>query len=69
MSNELPKILSLGRLLQHFVLEHQGTMDETELANKLGNQPPMPVERRSAWGSAQRRPIPDLPGSIKIPRK
>nr|WP_298250617.1 sigma-54 dependent transcriptional regulator [uncultured Halomonas sp.] len=44
--------LSLEDYFQHFVLEHQDTMSETELAQKLG------ISRKSLWERRQRLGIP-----------
>jgi len=47
-----PEDLSLEDYFQHFVLEHQDTMSETELARKLG------VSRKCLWERRQRFGIP-----------
>ncbi len=47
-----PKDLSLEDYFQHFVLEHQDQMSETELAQKLG------ISRKSLWERRQRLGIP-----------
>ncbi|WP_339898514.1 sigma-54 dependent transcriptional regulator [uncultured Gilvimarinus sp.] len=47
-----PEDLSLEDYFQHFVLEHQDTMSETELAKKLG------VSRKCLWERRQRFGIP-----------
>ena len=44
--------LSLEDYFQHFVLEHQDQMSETELAQKLG------ISRKSLWERRQRLGIP-----------
>ena len=44
--------LSLENYFQHFVLEHQDQMNETELANKLG------ISRKCLWERRQRLGIP-----------
>ncbi|MGH8492824.1 MAG: sigma-54-dependent transcriptional regulator [Moraxellaceae bacterium] len=51
-SNEPPAGLSLEDYFQHFVLEHQEHMSETELAQKLG------ISRKSLWERRQRLGIP-----------
>ncbi|MFG1496773.1 sigma-54 dependent transcriptional regulator [Saccharospirillum sp. HFRX-1] len=54
-SNELQpenEELSLEDYFQHFVLEHQQSMSETELAQKLG------ISRKSLWERRQRLGIP-----------
>jgi DNA-binding NtrC family response regulator len=51
-SNEPTEDLSLEDYFQHFVLEHQDHMTETELARKLG------ISRRSLWERRQRLGIP-----------
>jgi DNA-binding NtrC family response regulator len=51
-SNEPPAGLSLEDYFQHFVLEHQDHMSETELAQKLG------ISRKSLWERRQRLGIP-----------
>jgi len=50
--NPLPKELSLEDYFQHFVLENQDRMSETELAQKLG------ISRKSLWERRQRLGIP-----------
>ena len=52
MSNEPTEDLSLEDYFQHFVLEHQEHMTETELANKLG------ISRKCLWERRQRLGIP-----------
>jgi DNA-binding NtrC family response regulator len=47
-----PTGLSLEDYFQHFVLEHQDQMSETELAQKLG------ISRKSLWERRQRLGIP-----------
>ena len=44
--------LSLEDYFQHFVLEHQDQMSETELAQKLG------ISRKNLWERRQRLGIP-----------
>lgn len=51
-ANEPPTGLSLEDYFQHFVLEHQDQMSETELAQKLG------ISRKSLWERRQRLGIP-----------
>jgi len=51
-ANEPPEGLSLEDYFQHFVLEHQDHMSETELAQKLG------ISRKSLWERRQRLGIP-----------
>ncbi len=51
-----PKDLSLEDYFQHFVLEHQEQMSETELAQKLG------ISRKSLWERRQRLGIPRKKG-------
>ena len=50
--NEKTKALSLEDYFQHFVLENQDKMSETELARKLG------ISRKSLWERRQRLGIP-----------
>ena len=58
-SNEPTEDLSLEDYFQHFVLEHQDHMTETELARKLG------VSRKCLWERRQRLGIPRRkPGSV-----
>jgi DNA-binding NtrC family response regulator len=52
MRNEPPEDLSLEDYFQRFVLEHQDSMSETELAQKLG------VSRKCLWERRQRFGIP-----------
>ncbi|MFN3580168.1 MAG: sigma-54-dependent transcriptional regulator [Pseudomonas sp.] len=52
VSNEPTEDLSLEDYFQHFVLEHQEHMTETELANKLG------ISRKCLWERRQRLGIP-----------
>lgn len=47
-----PTSLSLEDYFQHFVLEHQDHMTETELARKLG------ISRKCLWERRQRLGIP-----------
>jgi DNA-binding NtrC family response regulator len=51
-AHEPPEGLSLEDYFQHFVLEHQDHMSETELAQKLG------ISRKSLWERRQRLGIP-----------
>ena len=51
-NNESPPGLSLEDYFQHFVLEHQDQMSETELAQKLG------ISRKTLWERRQRLGIP-----------
>ncbi len=51
--------LSLEDYFQHFVLENQDTMSETELAKKLG------ISRKSLWERRQRLGIPRTKKSVK----
>jgi len=44
--------LSLEDYFQHFVLEHQDTLSETELAQKLG------ISRKNLWERRQKLGIP-----------
>ena len=52
LSTEPAEDLSLEDYFQHFVLEHQEHMTETELANKLG------ISRKCLWERRQRLGIP-----------
>ena len=52
ISNDPPEDLSLEDYFQRFVLEHQDSMSETELAQKLG------VSRKCLWERRQRFDIP-----------
>jgi DNA-binding NtrC family response regulator len=52
MNNEPPEDLSLEDYFQRFVLEHQDSMSETQLAQKLG------VSRKCLWERRQRFGIP-----------
>jgi biotin operon repressor len=54
-----PDDLSLEDYFQHFVLEHQDQMSETELAQKLG------ISRKCLWERRQRLGIPRRKGSQK----
>lgn len=56
-TNEPPEGLSLEDYFQHFVLEHQDHMSETELAQKLG------ISRKSLWERRQRLGIPRRKGA------
>jgi len=51
-NHEPPAGLSLEDYFQHFVLEHQDQMSETELAQKLG------ISRKTLWERRQRLGIP-----------
>ncbi|MEK6788663.1 MAG: sigma-54 dependent transcriptional regulator [Pseudomonadota bacterium] len=51
-TNDPPAGLSLEDYFQHFVLEHQDQMSETELAQKLG------ISRKTLWERRQRLGIP-----------
>ena len=51
-NNDPPAGLSLEDYFQHFVLEHQDQMSETELAQKLG------ISRKTLWERRQRLGIP-----------
>jgi two-component system response regulator HydG len=51
-SSEPTEDLSLEDYFQHFVLEHQDHMTETELARKLG------ISRKCLWERRQRLGIP-----------
>jgi len=55
-AKDKPKDLSLEDYFQHFVLEHQDQMSETELAQKLG------ISRKSLWERRQRLGIPRKKG-------
>lgn len=52
LSTQEPENLSLEDYFQHFVLEHQDHMTETELARKLG------ISRKCLWERRQRLGIP-----------
>lgn len=54
---EPPAGLSLEDYFQHFVLEHQDQMSETELAQKLGISRKTLWERRQRLGIPKRRPF------------
>ncbi|WP_275286661.1 sigma-54-dependent transcriptional regulator [Halomonas elongata] len=54
--DEDPEDLSLEDYFQHFVLEHQDQMSETELAQKLG------ISRKCLWERRQRLGIPRKKG-------
>ena len=58
-----PKELSLEDYFQRFVLEHQDSMSETELARKLG------VSRKCLWERRQRFGIPRNKTSAASRRK
>lgn len=58
-SNEPAEDLSLEDYFQRFVLEHQDTMSETELARKLG------VSRKCLWERRQRLGIPRKKATAK----
>jgi len=51
-AEENPSVLSLDDYFQHFVLENEDKMTETELAQKLG------ISRKSLWERRQRLGIP-----------
>jgi len=55
-SHEPEENLSLEDYFQHFVLEHQEHMTETELARKLG------ISRKCLWERRQRLGIPRRKG-------
>ena len=55
--------LSLEDYFQRFVLEHQDSMSETELAQKLG------VSRKCLWERRQRFGIPRIKGNVGSRRK
>ncbi len=55
-ARDKPKDLSLEDYFQHFVLEHQDKMSETDLALKLG------ISRKSLWERRQRLGIPRKKG-------
>jgi two-component system response regulator HydG len=57
-SNEPTEDLSLEDYFQHFVLEHQDHMTETELARKLG------ISRKCLWERRQRLGIPRRKSSV-----
>jgi len=63
MSSEPQEDLSLEDYFQRFVLEHQDSMSETELAQKLG------VSRKCLWERRQRFGIPRSKGSSGGRRK
>ena len=58
-SYDPPEDLSLEDYFQRFVLEHQDSMSETELAQKLG------VSRKCLWERRQRFGIPRKKRSAK----
>ena len=58
-SYDPPEDLSLEDYFQRFVLEHQDSMSETELAQKLG------VSRKCLWERRQRFGIPRKKGAGK----
>ena len=57
VSNDPPEDLSLEDYFQRFVLEHQDSMSETELAQKLG------ISRKCLWERRQRFGIPRKKGN------
>ena len=57
ISNDPPEDLSLEDYFQRFVLEHQDSMSETELAQKLG------ISRKCLWERRQRFGIPRKKGN------
>ena len=63
ISNEPQEDLSLEDYFQRFVLEHQDSMSETELAQKLG------VSRKCLWERRQRFGIPRNKGNAGNRRK
>ena len=62
-TNEPQEDLSLEDYFQRFVLEHQDSMSETELAQKLG------VSRKCLWERRQRFGIPRSKGTTGTRRK
>jgi len=58
-SHEPDENLSLEDYFQHFVLEHQEHMTETELARKLG------ISRKCLWERRQRLGIPRQKGTVE----
>ena len=62
-SNDPQEDLSLEDYFQRFVMEHQDSMSETELAQKLG------VSRKCLWERRQRLGIPRNKGSATNQRK
>lgn len=62
-ANEPPTGLSLEDYFQHFVLEYQDQMSETELAQKLGISRKSLWERRQRLGIPRRRTTADAEGS------
>lgn len=52
--------LSLEDYFQHFVLGHQGSMTETELAQKLG------ISRKCLWERRQKYGIPKRKGILRV---
>ena len=58
-SYDPPEDLSLEDYFQRFVLEHQDSMSETELAQKLG------VSRKCLWERRQRFGIPRKKSTVK----
>jgi DNA-binding NtrC family response regulator len=63
ITNDPPEDLSLEDYFQRFVLEHQDSMSETELAQKLG------VSRKCLWERRQRFDIPRNKGNAGNRRK
>jgi DNA-binding NtrC family response regulator len=59
MASDPPEDLSLEDYFQRFVLEHQDSMSETELAQKLG------VSRKCLWERRQRFDIPRSRGNAR----
>jgi DNA-binding NtrC family response regulator len=59
ITNDPPEDLSLEDYFQRFVLEHQDSMSETELAQKLG------VSRKCLWERRQRFDIPRSRGNAR----
>ena len=62
-TNDPQEDLSLEDYFQRFVLEHQDSMSETELAQKLG------VSRKCLWERRQRLDIPRNKGNAASRRK
>jgi DNA-binding NtrC family response regulator len=62
-NNDPQEDLSLEDYFQRFVMEHQDSMSETELAQKLG------VSRKCLWERRQRLGIPRNKGNASNPRK
>ncbi len=58
-TTEVSEDLSLEDYFQHFVLEHQDSMNETELAQKLG------ISRKCLWERRQKCGIPKRKGVVR----